>query len=244
MLSAMAENEERKRPPVLAHLRFQKEADRLRGLDLERLFTEIYRTNLWGGDESRSGLGSALAETARLREAIPGLLRRVGATSLLDIPCGDFGWMSGVDLGDVDYTGADIVEEIVARNDERFAGERRRFVRLDLVRDPLPRADVVLCRDCLVHLSFEKIFRALDNVARSGATYLLATTFLEHETNEDAEDGDWRMLNLERPPFSLPAPVAVIVEGCAEGGGAYADKALALWPVGDGFTRMNRIEAG
>jgi hypothetical protein len=216
---------------VLAHLRFQKEADRLRGLDLERLFTEIYRTNLWGGDESRSGLGSALAETARLREAIPELLRRVGATSLLDIPCGDFGWMSGVDLGGVDYTGADIVEEIVARNNERFASERRRFVRLDLVEDPLPRADVVLCRDCLVHLSFEKIFRALDNVARSGARYLLATTFLEHETNEDAEDGDWRMLNLERPPFSLPAPAAVIVEGCAEGGGAYADKALALWPI-------------
>lgn len=219
------------RPPVLAHVRFREEAERLRGLDLERLFTHIYRTNLWGGDESRSGLGSALAETARLREAIPALLRDVGATSLLDVPCGDFGWMRDVDLDGIDYTGADIVEEIVERNRERFAGASRRFVRLDLVADDLPRADVVLCRDCLVHLSFENVLRALDGVARSGSRYLLTTTFLAHEENRDAENGDWRMLNLERPPFSLPEPLAVVVEGCAEGGGAYADKALALWPA-------------
>ena len=231
MLIHMAPKDERERPPVLAHVRFRKEADRLRGLDLERLFTHIYRTNLWGGDESRSGLGSALAETAQLRAAIPAVLSDVGARNLLDIPCGDFGWMSGVELEGIDYTGADIVEEIVARNRERFESASRRFVRLDLVSDPLPRADVVLCRDCLVHLSFEKIFRALENVARSGSRYLLTTTFLEHETNEDAEDGDWRMLNLERPPFSFPAPLAVVVEGCTEGGGAYADKALALWPI-------------
>ena len=232
----MGQDGNRERPPVLAHIRFQEQAEKLRGLDLERLFTHIYDTNLWGGDESRSGLGSARAETSRLREAIPAVLRDVGAESLLDVPCGDFGWMRDVNLEGVEYTGADIVEEIVARNAERFADASRSFVRLDLVADPLPRADVVLCRDCLVHLSFENVFRALENVVRSGSSYLLTTTFLEHEENEDVEDGDWRMLNLERPPFSLPAPLAVIVEGCIEGGGAYLDKALGLWRVDERLT--------
>jgi hypothetical protein len=39
------------------------------------------------------------------------------------------------------------------------------------------------------------------------------------------------MLNLERPPFDLPPPAEVIVEGWTEAAGAYADKALGLWPV-------------
>ena len=106
-------------------------------------------------------------------------------------------------------------------------------LRLDLTADPLPRADVVLCRDCLVHLSFDHIRQAFDNLRRSGSTWLLTTTFLDHHENVDIESGDWRMLNLTRPPFNLPAPEGVLVEGCLESEGAYADKALGLWRIAD-----------
>ena len=34
-------------------------------------------------------------------------------------------------------------------------------------------------------------------------------------------------------PFHLPAPEGLLVEGCLEGGGAYADKALGLWRIAD-----------
>jgi hypothetical protein len=131
------------------------------------------------------------------------------------------------------YTGADIVATIVEANERKFGGpgSNRRFVRLDLTSDPLPQADVVLCRDCLVHLSFANIFRAFANIRRSGARYLLTTTFLDHHENADIEDGDWRILNLVRAPFNLPAPVDMMIEGCREGDGAYADKALGLWEV-------------
>lgn len=142
------------RQPALAHERFQAEAETFRGLSLEEAFTRIHATNLWGAAESRSGLGSEHEATSVLRAALPELLRAVGATSLLDVPCGDFAWLGHVDLGPVEYVGADIVAVIVDRNAARYASPKRRFVRLDLTRDPLPPADVVLCRDCLVHLSF------------------------------------------------------------------------------------------
>ena len=162
----------------------------------------------------------------------PTFLEGHQAESLLDIPCGDFNWMSTLGL-QLPYTGADIVAAIVEANERRFGGpdSGRRFVRLDLTRDPLPHADVVLCRDCLVHLSFANIFRAFANLRRSGARYLLTTTFLDHHENADIEDGDWRILNLEKAPFNLPAPVDVLIEGCREGDGVYADKALGLWEV-------------
>jgi len=224
---------DRERAPALAHINFRVAAGELRGLGLEGAFTRIYERNLWGGDESRSGLGSAIDATRVVRTALPELLRAVGATTLLDIPCGDFGWLSHADLGALRYTGADIVQALVDRNTELFADAGRQFVRLDLTSDRLPASDVVLCRDCLVHLSFANIGRAFENLKRSGSTYLLTTTFTELDENVDIEDGDWRALNLERPPFSLSRPMALIVEECTEGAGTYADKSLGLWALAD-----------
>ena len=219
----------RVRPPVPAHENFKSDRDELAKLSLAARFDRIFRTNLWGA-RSRSGIGSELPSTATLRERLPGFLSALGVASLLDVPCGDFSWLSTIDLP-VDYTGADIVGDLVAANERRFGRPGRRFVRLDLTADPLPPADLILCRDCLVHLSFANVARALANVRRSGAAYLLATTFVEHEANVEIEDGDWRLLNLERPPFSLPPPDAVLMEGCIESNGAYDDKALGLWRV-------------
>jgi 2-polyprenyl-3-methyl-5-hydroxy-6-metoxy-1,4-benzoquinol methylase len=63
----------------------------------------------------------------------------------------------------VDYTGIDIVPSLIEVNRERVArGELSgRFLVADITRDVLPRADVILCRDCLVHLSFLNIARAV-----------------------------------------------------------------------------------
>lgn len=221
----------RGRPPVLANLRYADHADQLTTMSTPEVFDFIYRTNLWGSDESASGVGSQLDATATLRAEIPRLLRQVDARTLLDLPCGDFGWLQHADLDVDSYIGADIVPDLVARNTREYGTDRRRFVTLDLTRDPLPAADVVLCRDCLVHLPYAEIFTAFANLARSGATYLLTTTFPDLEANTDIPLGDWRPLNLRQAPFFLPEPTAVIVEDCDEEGGAYADKALGLWPV-------------
>jgi hypothetical protein len=221
------------RPPVLANERFQAHAANLIGHDTEAIFTYIYRTNLWGDDGSPCGVGSDLESTAVLRREVPRLLRRYAVRSLLDLPCGDFGWLSQANLSGIDYTGADIVPDLVEGNIQRYAGPGRRFVRLNLASDPLPRADVVLCRDCLVHLRYEQIFRAFANLRRSRSTYLLATTFLELDANAEIDTGDWRPLNLTLPPFALPDPLAVVIEDCTEIDGAYADKALGLWRVAD-----------
>ena len=60
---------------------------------------------------------------------------------------------------------------------------------------------------------------------------MLTTTFPGAETNEDIEDGDWRVLNFERPPFSFPSPYVVLNEACTEHGGAFEDKSLGLWRI-------------
>lgn len=225
----------RKRPPVLAHERFKNRAADYAGLAPEPLFTKIWQTNLWGAETSRSGLGSEDKATQHLRAELPALLQRLGVRSLLDLPCGDFQWMSRTSLKLDRYIGADIVTALVSRNTAAFATSDGRisFQKLDLLSDPLPQADAVLCRDCLVHLSHANIGRAFSNLRASGSRWLLATTFPEHDQNHDAADGDWRLLNLEKPPFNLPPPVAILNERCEEAGGGYDDKSLGAWRISD-----------
>jgi hypothetical protein len=220
----------KERPLVTAQSRVREHTATLAGLPLAARFSYIYRHNLWGSEETRSGLGSSLEETRVLRERLTALFDVLSIESLLDIPCGDFHWLSTLPLP-ATYIGADIVPEIVAANQAQYAAAGRSFQLLDITTSPLPAADLILCRDCLVHLSYANIHDALRNVRASGARYLLMTHFPEQDENQDIFDGDWRPLNFTLAPFHLPAPEAVLIEECAEGDGAFGDKSLGLWRV-------------
>ena len=218
------------RPQLIAQQRFLEHQQELAKLDLSKRFDYIFQNNLWGSEESRSGPGSTMIETRTLREDIVALLRGVDATSMLDIPCGDFHWLSQVDLG-VTYTGADIVPAIVESNRQKYTAPNRQFLCLDATTSAFPQVDLIFCRDCLVHLSYANVHKALDNFRVSGSRYLLMTHFSGLVENYDIADGDWRALNFTLAPFNLPAPIRLIVENCIEGGGAYKDKSLGLWKL-------------
>jgi len=206
----------------------------LRQLGSQQVFARFYHEGSWGCEESRSGLGSTLAATANLRVVLPRLVQQRGIRVLLDIPCGDLNWMRTLDL-DLDlYIGADIVPDIVTRNNALFGHETRpprRFMHLDLTRDPLPQAGLVLCRDCLIHFSYEAIFEAFSNIKRSGAQYLLTTTYLR-QRNVDIETGEYRPINLQARPFHLPPPLELIEDICDAVPG-FEDRCMALWRVAD-----------
>ncbi|MBS0660905.1 MAG: class I SAM-dependent methyltransferase [Verrucomicrobia bacterium] len=215
-------------------LRKIRAARQWRNRSPQEVFTKIYHANGWEGRESVSGTGSDHAQTARLRAELPALLRELGVRRVLDVPCGDFRWMPEVlsACPEVDYVGGDIVGELIAQNRTRAARPGVRFEVVDLLgSDPLPAADLLLVRDCLVHFSEEHVQRALTRLAASGAQWLLTTTFPDLRENYDIWTGQWRPLNLERAPYGLPAPTRLLLEGCTEGDGRFADKALGLWSV-------------
>jgi SAM-dependent methyltransferase len=199
--------------------------------ELERRFTDIYRRNGFNGRESVSGPGSDLSATAAVREALPALLKSIGARTLLDAPCGDFFWMKEARLDLDRYIGADIVAAIIAENSRIHADAKREFRVLDITSDALPNVDVILCRDCLVHLPYAAILSAVQNFKRSGSKYLLTTTFTARSENHDIPAGSWRPLNLQAAPFNFPPPERLIDERCTEDGGQYPDKSMGLWKI-------------
>ncbi len=211
----------------------KSQRDSLLNLHLHEKFTQIYKNNLFEGAQSRSGEGSNLEQTAIIRKEIPGLLKQFHIKSFLDAACGDWYWMRETQLGVRSYIGLDIVQALIDINKKKYGNETTTFKCLNLVTDPLPKADLIFSRDCLVHLSFEDSINVLKNFKNSGATYLLVTTYSQRDLNSDLETRFWRPLNLQLPPFNFPPPLYLINENCSEGDGHYMDKCLGLWRLED-----------
>ena len=81
----------------------------------------------------------------------------------------------------------------------------------------MPDADLMLCRDCLIHLSNLNIKKFIQNFKNSKIKYLLLTSYEEKKDvlnfkNKDIQDGDYRSLNLLKPPFRLPNPLLKILD--------------------------------
>jgi hypothetical protein len=140
--------------------------------------------------------------------------------------------MNLVPLEGIHYTGGDLVEGLVQFCEANYASAEKHFQKLDLVKDPLGAHDMIFVRDCLVHLSFEHIHEAIQNMKASGSKYLMATTFPEKTKNYDVHDGGWRYLNLQLPPFNFPEPRLLINEKCTEGR-KFADKSMGVWKLED-----------
>jgi len=192
----------------------------------KEIFTDIYNNNYWGSEESISGPGSTLDATKYIRDELLTLFKKYEIKSVLDIPCGDFNWMKFVDFSGINYVGADIVKELVEKNLKE--NPETKFVEMNLLEDNIPKFDLIFCRDCLFHFSFDDIKKALCNIKKSGSKYILTTSFnWKSIENIDIKMGEWRRLNLQLEPLNLPSPLDFIVEG------SYLDKCLLLYKCDD-----------
>jgi hypothetical protein len=183
-------------------------------VDRSAVFEDIWTRNLWGSEESRSGLGSEVVRTASFRSAFEAFLVEVGAGRLYDAPCGDFNWMRHVALPQgLAYVGADIVAPMIASLQAQYGGPDRAFLVADIVTDPPPQADVWLCRESLFHLGLAEIRAVIVQWRASGIPYFLATTTPTVTQNADIQAGGWRPLNMALADFDLGAPWAAIPDG-------------------------------
>lgn len=172
-----------------------------------RIFGSIYREREWDMGETLSGPGSTIRYTEELRIVLPPLLKKWKIRSLLDAPCGDFHWMNHTNLEGIEYTGADVVTELIESNQKRYPGIK--FLVADITKDWLPKTDAILCRDCFIHLSNKQVMMAIQQFKNSGIRYMIASTYPVVQ-NEEIPTGYYRPVNLETSPFNLPAPIDCI----------------------------------
>jgi SAM-dependent methyltransferase len=173
-----------------------------------------FESKHWRGSDPgfRSGPGSTLAGTGRVRARLRAFLDAREVGTFLDAPCGDWRWMQQVELDGIDYIGADISLELVEENRARFSRPGVRFEHLDITSDPLPPADMMMCRDCLFHLKNRFRWAFLRNFAQGGIPLLLMTMHHMPANRALQETGKFAAFSPMAQPFGFPAPLAMIHE--------------------------------
>ena len=174
--------------------------------NLADFFKRNHTERNWATSETVSGVGSEIRFTRDLHTNLVALIKGLEIASVLDLPCGDLNYMKGIlselkaDGVAIQYTGADIASNLIAENKKAYP--ELAFKTLNVVTAALPPADLVIVRDCLVHLPTDLVIEAL---------------------------GGWRTLDLCSAPFNLPPPLEYISENCEEYGGVFIDKSLGIW---------------
>jgi hypothetical protein len=181
----------------------------------EQRFTWIYQNDYWQSKESVSGTGSTLRYTENLRKELPAIFLKFGIRRVFDAPCGDFNWMSHLlPEVDVSYVGGDIVKPLILSLEQRFRTDRITFVHIDLISGKFPQADLMICRDCLFHLSYADTRAVLENFIASGIPYLLTTSHKNDGAvvNQDIQTGSFRVMDLFAAPYNFPADPLVRID--------------------------------
>ena len=161
--------------------------------------------------ESASGVGSTLIQTQNIRKELPIIVEKFNIQSIVDAPCGDLNWIK-VFLNDfkVEYIGIDIVKPIIDKLSIHFKhkSHKIKFIHSDLLSlEVLPKADLLIARDFLFHLSLQDIDNFLNVVKNSNIKYILTTSYdssTREHTNSDIKTGGFRAIDLLLPPFNFP----------------------------------------
>ena len=178
-------------------------------MDLKSVFQSLS----WGSSkETRSGPGSTLEGTRQLRVALPRLLEKWKIRVVNDAGCGDLNWISGLNLAGIEYRGFDL--RGLSGTEAARLGTMKAGVRsvneLDITSEVMPPADLIICKDVLIHLPHALALEAL-KLFKQAAPLLLSTSDPTVK-NIDIFAGQFRPVNLMAPPFNLGEPLEKIEE--------------------------------
>jgi hypothetical protein len=199
---------------------------------MEEHFTRMAATGAWGSPETPCGPGSTLDACKGILERLPEWIRAHQIRSIADLGCGDFHWMSHLDLSGLQYDGYDVVRFLVGRNAVKHGRDNVRFHHADLTEPIVLHADLVILKDVLIHLPTIPALEILGHVISNKPRFLASTTSPGWPVSNRAcmRIGEFSPIDLEAEPFSLGAPVdAVDVPHRAD----TTIKRFALWRLSE-----------
>jgi hypothetical protein len=184
----------------------------------EKIFTDIYNKNKWGGHEAYafdSGLGSSNQELvdgyiSKIRDFA--MINNFSEMTFVDIGCGDFRVGNKLCALCRDYIGIDIVRPLIEYNSENFSRDNVRFLHRNAVTDPIPIGEVCFLRQVLQHLSNEQISTILKKIQNFKWVFItehlpseekLLKPNLDKITGSDVRVYKNSGVYLDKPPFQI-----------------------------------------
>lgn len=172
------------------------------------------------------GNGSTIEVTIGVREFIEKCISKYNIKSISDAACGDYLWMKLVNKQGASYHGYDINEVMIEEIKQKY--KEVDFSYFDVVHETLPKTDLIICRDCLFHLTTEDGVNTIKNFKESGSKYLMSTTFDYVDKNFDLQNAHERYgvrrINIKISPYNLGESIEKIYE-------PVFDRYFCLWKI-------------
>jgi hypothetical protein len=166
-------------------------------------FRQIYASDLW---TLGSGPGSLPVVNRPFIAFLETFIRENRIANIVDFGCGDWQYMSHVDLGGANYLGLDVVNQILVENTQRYGRPNVRFAPTPADLSNLPKGDLIIFKDVLVHLPNDYVAKVLGE-ARRKYRFLIAVNNVSSEPdayNSDIKFGGFRPVDIALSPFSIP----------------------------------------
>ena len=188
------------------------------------IFFLIYKTNHWNKYEKVdknnllvSGPGSfpGSLQTKNIIDNLDFFIKKNNIQSMLDMPCGDFSWMQDLIKKNnyINYTGYDIVEDIISYNNKKYSKNNVSFFCKDIINEKnFDNFDLVFIRDFFIHIDNASIDILLKNI-KSSKVRFLACSNNNNEFNKDIVLGQHRKVNLTIEPFYMKEIFHTFSEG-------------------------------
>ncbi len=135
----------------------------------KKVMEQIYDVNLWGSNDSEfySGFGS---HNPDLVEPYIKVLKTFLSSfneplTICDLGCGDFNIGKQLVKFSKQFIAIDIVPSLIAFNTKTFKAYNLKFACLDIAKDALPKADCVIIRQVLQHLSNAEVQKVVAKLA-------------------------------------------------------------------------------
>jgi SAM-dependent methyltransferase len=177
----------------------------------KKAMEQIYDLNLWGSDNSEfySGFGSHNPElvTPYIEKVQSFFTSFAEPLSVLDLGCGDFNIGKQLVNYTQSYIAVDIVEDLINYNKENFKADNLEFRCLDIAKDTLPKADCVIVRQVLQHLSNAEVQQILNKI--KNYKYFILTEHIptgNFEPNKDIISGQGIRIKKQSGLDILKAP--------------------------------------
>ena len=194
-----------------------KKNDKFKALSTQQIFSKIYDENIWGIDNKNnfcSGPGTTTPNIIKYIDFLKFFIKQHNIKNIIDLGCGDYQIMKVImdEDPELNYTGIDIVPQLIDHNRKIFGSNRIKFVCLNAITDELPVGDLIIVRQVLQHLNNSQIQLILGKLIRY--KYVLISEHLPTENitpNIDKLAGPKNRLIfnsgvfLNKPPFSIKA---------------------------------------
>jgi len=179
------------------------------------VFDKIYEHSYWG---KGSGGGSSPEATQPYKVFLEDFIRQPEIKSVVDLGCGDWQFSQFLDFGGATYIGIDASKRVIANNQQAFLRSGVSFVNLPSDCNDIPCADLLVCKDVLMHLSTKEVqdivsilpnfkYALITNdvpcLSAFGEIILALRRPFWPVVNREIKTGDYRTLDPTQRPFNL-----------------------------------------